>query len=30
MYQDDDIWVGFGTGKHYKCYSIDICVYGAD
>ncbi len=26
MYQDADIWVGFGTGKHYKCYSINsIC-----
>lgn len=28
VYQDCEIWVGFGTGKHYKCYSINsICLH---
>jgi len=28
IYHDPGIWVGFGTGKHYKCYSSNsICQY---
>ncbi len=28
VYHDASIWVGFGTGKNYKCYNINsICQY---